>query len=280
MKTIRSLHTRIALGVALAGALVAIGALALALRAGGERDPARRLRDDDLAVAESVAEARTLVLRLRLHVAATLAWPGDPAPAERFRADTARLADELQRVRLHARDRAVTDVVDDLENAVLRYRIGAEGVFVAATSGHGEEARARAAALEQAESDGLHEFAEELATLTATRARARAERIQPGGRLWALLALAAGALVLAADATLTALASLTAQPARPAEWTPLRPLPSATAGRGEAIAAVTPPGERLSAPAAPPGPLAARPPDEGVTKDLSPAEGTSPADAA
>ncbi len=214
MKTIRSLHARIALGIALAGALVAIGALALAMRAAGERDPARRLRDDDLAVVESVAEARTLVLRLQLHVATAVAWPGDPAPVERFRSDAARLADEPQRVRLHARDRAVTDVADDLENAVLRYRTGAEGVFAAAASAHGGEARARAAALEQAESAGLREFSEELATLAATRAHARAERIQPTGRLWALLALAVAALVLAAEAALTALtAPLTTAPA-------------------------------------------------------------------
>jgi hypothetical protein len=207
MDTVHSLRTRIALGIALAGVLVAVGALALALRAAGERDPARRLRDDDLAVAESVAEARVLALRLQLGVAAAAAWPGDPALADRFRSDAARLADELQRVRLHAHDRAVTDVADDMENAVLRYRAGAEGVFAAAASGRGEEARTRAAALERAESVGLREFAEELATLTATRARARAERIQPGGRLWALLALAAGALVLAVEAALTALAA-------------------------------------------------------------------------
>ncbi len=224
MDTLHSLRARVSLGIALVGLLVAAGALALALRAAGEREPARRLRDDDLVVAESVAEARTLVLRLQLAVAAAAAWPADPAPADRFRGDAARLADELQRVRLHAGDRAVTDVADDLENAVLRYRAGAEGVFAAAAAGRGEEARARAAALERAEAAGLHEFAEELATLAATRAQARAERIQPGGRLWALLALAAGALVLAAEAALTALTA----PATtaPAAWALVRRSPT------------------------------------------------------
>jgi hypothetical protein len=224
MEAIDSLRARLSLGIAVAAVLVAMGALALASRAAGERDPARRLRDDDLAVVESVAEARTLVLRLQLAVAAAAAWPADPAPADRFRADAARLADELQRLRLYAGDRAVTDVADDLENAAQRYRTGAEGVFAAAAAGRGEEARARAAALEQAESAGLSEFAEELATLTATRAHARAERIQPTGRLWALLALAAGALVLAADAALTALAAPTA--AAPTAWGGVRRSPT------------------------------------------------------
>lgn len=224
METICSLRARVFLGIALAGVLVAIGALALALHAAGERDPARRLRDDDLVVAESVAEARALVLRLQLHVATAVAWPGDPAPAERFHTDAARLADELQRVRLHAHDPAVTDVVDDLENAVLRYRTGAEGVLTATTSVHADEARARAAALEQAESTGLRVFAEELATLTATQARERAERVQPGSRVWALLALAAGTLVLAAEAALTALTTPTT--AAPATWAFVRRSPT------------------------------------------------------
>jgi hypothetical protein len=294
MEAIDSLRARLSLGIAVAAVLVAIGALALALRAARERDPARRLRDDDLAVVESVAEARTLVLRLQLAVAAAAAWPADPAPAERFRADTARLADELQRVRLHARDRAVTDVVDDLENAVLRYRTGAEGVFAAAAAGRGEEVRARAAALEQAESAGLREFTEELATLAATRARERAERVRPGGRVWALLALAAGALVLAADAALTAFTQSTARrPAwltvasrlgsgRPAGWAPLHLLRSTAAAPRESAEATIPPDESPPGPVDSPETVAAHPPGEGegATKGLSPAGGTSPADAA
>lgn len=294
MEAIDSLRARLSLGIAVAAVLVAMGALVLALRAAGERDPARRLREDDLAVVESVAEARTLVLRLQLAVAAVAAWPTDPAPADRFRSDAARLADELQRLRLHAGDRAVTDVADDLENAVLRYRAGAEGVFTAAAAGRGEEARARAAALERAESAGLREFTEELATLTATRAHARAARIQPTGRLWALLALAAGALVLAVEAALTAFTQWTARrPAwltgaprlgsgRPAGWAPLHLLRSTAAAPRESAEATIPPDESPPGPVDSPEPVAVQPPGEGegVAKGLSPAGGTSPADAA
>lgn len=293
MEAIHFLRVRLSLGITVAAVLVAMGALVLALRVASERDPARRLQDD-LAVAESVAEVRTLILRLQLGVAATAAWPADPAVADRFRSDAARLSDELQRVRLYADDRAVTDVADDLENAVLRYRTGAEGMFAAAAAGRGEEARGRAAALERAESAGLREFAEELATLTATRAHARAERIQPNGRLWALLALAAGALVLAVEAALAAFTQWTARrPAwltgaprlgsgRPAGWAPLHLLRSTAAAPPESAEATLPPDESPPGPVDSPEPVTVQPPGEGEggTKGLSPAGETSPADAA
>jgi hypothetical protein len=197
--TSMSLRARIALVIAAAGTAVALLALPLALRARADHHAAVRLLNDDLVLAQSVAETRGLVTSMRLDVAQAALHPNDRAPAARVDAARDRVVDELRRIRLHAADKITTDVADDLENSLLRFDGAAERVFEAAKAGNRVEAE-EAETATGPEAARLHELADELTTIAETGAQNRAASIGNGQRVWGLLGLALAGIVLAIEA--------------------------------------------------------------------------------
>jgi hypothetical protein len=198
MNTTITRRTYLYLAAATAAALLVVLALVLALRARGDHQQITRLVNDDLVLASSVSDARLLTAQLRLSVTQAVLNPADPAPAARFRSGQARLKDELRRARLHARDNNTADVVDDLDNRALALGATADKVFTAVAAGRTDEARAALATLEQ-DSSEVSALAEELYTVATASAEQHGHALSGSLRSVGLLALALGALVLAAQ---------------------------------------------------------------------------------
>lgn len=186
----------ILLTVAAFAVLLAPAAAVLALHARGDERRLQRLADDDLVLANSVAEARALTLQLRLSAAQAALTPRDPLPAARFRSDRAQLADELRRARLHAGDPNTVDVIDDVENRLLAFGETGEKVLAAAAAGRSDEARIGLAVLDD-DSARVMELVDELTTVAATTADRGARDLSGGARPLGLLALALAGVILA-----------------------------------------------------------------------------------
>ncbi len=187
------------LAVAALAAVTTLAALPLALRARADSHMARGLTRDELVLVDSAAEARRLTIQLHLDVAHAALHPGDGAPADRFRADHARLIDALRQVHLHAAGTNAGDIANDLENSAQRYAAGADTVFAAAAAGSTDAARVGAEVLEPGGAE-MEQLAERLTGTANGAAHDRAEQLSGGSRTTGFLLLALVGLIVAVHA--------------------------------------------------------------------------------
>lgn len=182
--------------------LAATVAVPLMWRARADAQAVRRFADDDLMLAASAAEIRVLTLRLRLGATRAARTPADASLGAAYRADRARLADELRSARLSTRDRAIVDVADDLENRVLAFDAAAQPILAAPV--RADAGRGDLPAMERLGGE-VADLSDELETAVLTSVEGHARALRSGGRaalfgvlgvVSAAVAVLAGALVL------------------------------------------------------------------------------------